>query len=146
MTITASIALNPSTVTAGQKATATLTISNSLSTAVNIENVTPTAPRGAPVLLGQPPTGPSMPMTVPATGTDRTMTFDVVPIAPEQTTYATNPFGQGSYPGGATITPLPSLAQPSQQVIAIGAMVYTADGSATTASTANLTINGPVVG
>ena len=146
MAVTATISLNPSTVTAPGQVAATLTISNSSSTPINIINVVPYVTGTPPVLMGLPPTGPGMTMTVPATGTTLVMVFSLTATAPIATTYPTNPFAQGSYPGGATITPLIPLANPTTQTITVGCLIYLADGTITTASTASLTINGPVVG
>ena len=150
MAITATLTVNPAAVQSPQQlATVTLTLSNSLATTVNVTGVVPYAAAGAggtigsvPVLLGMPPIGPGQPMTIPATGANLVMTWTVAAVAPPQATYAINPFGQGSYPGGAAITPLVPLANPSSQVIALGATVYTADGSITIPATVNLTVTG----
>lgn len=153
MAITATIAVNPSSITSPQQqATVTLTISNSLSTTVQVTGVVPTAAvhsgtnGSVPVLLGQPPIGPGMPLTVPATGTNLVMTWSVTAPAPIATTYPINPFGQGSYPGGATITPQIPLSMPSSQQIDLSCLLYCNDGSTTIPTAATLTINGPVVG
>jgi len=141
MAITAVLTVTPSTVTAAQVATVSCVISNSGAT-TTVTGIAPMAlnPAGAATtgaLLGQPPVGPVV-ITVPGSGSV-TVTWPVSSTTPVWTTYPVSPF-----PVGVVI--LGSLAMPQQLVLTLAAVVYTADGSVTAASTAALTVNGPTVG
>lgn len=149
MAITATLTVNPSSVQSPtQLATVTLTLSQNLAGTLAVVNVTPYALSaagigGAPCLLGLPNTGPGMPMTIPASGGGNlVLSWTASFVAPQQATYAVNPFSQGSYPGGAAITPLIPLAMPSSQVITLGCQLYTADGAVTTPATVTVTVTG----
>lgn len=107
MAMTATIALGSATLLVDKKTKATLTISNSGSSVVNVTGVSPYAVyTGAasndtpPVTLGAVPTGPGSTVAVPASGSI-TMSFDVIPFEP-----STGPIGAGSgtYGIGARIT------------------------------------------
>lgn len=141
MSITASIAMTPTSVTPPGRATATLTINNASATAVTVISVSPKAtpngvnPTSVAALLGQCVAGrQGFALSVPGSGA-ATTTFEVCPLAPPSGVYATNPFPSG-------ITPAVPLAQPAQQVLAIGADVLVSDGSTAAATTATLTVNG----
>jgi hypothetical protein len=149
MAITATLSVNPSTVQSpSQLVTVTLTISQNLAGSLNVINVVPYALDAAghgstAVLLGLPNTGPGQNMTIPTSGGGNlVLTWSASFVAPPQSTYASNPFAQGSYPGGAAITPLIPLAQPSSVVFTLGCTLYTADGTVTIPSTATVTVTG----
>lgn len=127
MAVTASIALASATLTAEQRTTATLTVSNSGGSAVLVTGISPTyTPSGSTsqavsVALGVVPFGGPFPQSVGAAGTQN-FPFDVVPHAPAS--------GYG-------------LAEPASQTYSVGAIVLTNDGSVTVATPATLTVTNP---
>lgn len=124
MAITASIVMSPATLAFNQNGTLQLTVSNSGGASVNVTGVVPTAvttggtqQQTTGVNFGSPPTGTGLNVVVPAGGTL------VMSIGLTAFVGTTGPIGGGA----GTLT--------------IGALVYTSDGSVTTASTATLTVN-----
>jgi len=128
MAITAAMSLGSSTCKSEQVVTATCTISNSGSTAVNVTAVQPTmTPTGqtqqsVAALPGLPPVGGAFPTTVPASGS-LAISWPVVAHSPVT-----------SYNVGA---------EPSSFAYDCGAIVYTTDGSVTSATVATLTVSYP---
>lgn len=143
MAITASVALSPTSAKIGQASVVTLTVNNSASTAVNVTGIAPTVLNAAgssavDALVGQPPITPGFSISVPGSGS-ATFQWSVTAGSPQAANYAANPFPSAGQ-GGAAITPLVSLAMPTSLVYTVGALVYTSDGSATSATTASLTV------
>jgi hypothetical protein len=130
MSITASIALTPSTVVRGQVSNAAVTVNNASGSAVTVTLLEPyaTASSGATtqstqVNLGRPAISQGQNITV-AGSSSAVFNFGLV---------ATGPNGSSSgYP-----------TSPSTQTVVIGAQVAVSDGSTATATTANLTVNAP---
>jgi hypothetical protein len=142
MTISATTALSAATVTAGQKSTATLTITNASTSSVTISAVTPrVTPNGqnltsVAAMVGNCTAGKQgFTVTVAGSSGTATVQFDVTPLAPPSGVYATSPFPSG-------ITPAVPLAMPAQQVLAVGADIIASDGSTCAATTTTLTVNG----
>lgn len=127
MAITASMAVSSATCKAEQSIAATVTVSNSGGSAVNVTGLVPLcSPAGTDlnsvsVALGQPPIGPGMTVSVAASGST-TFTWNVTPHAPQ------SGFG---------------LAMPASQVYDIGATIYTSDGAITDATSTTLTVSNP---
>lgn len=146
MAITAAITMGSATSKALQKTAASLVITNTGASAVSVTNVVPyvtvsgLTPRQTDVNLGLPPIGPGMPVSVPGSSGTLTMSFDVVPLEPHIPTYGTNPFPSSGPGMPSGVTPLPPIAEPQSIVYAVGATVYTSDGSVTTATTGSLTV------
>lgn len=120
MAITAAITLADDSLQSGQRAQATLTVSNSGGSDVVVTDIQPTvSPKTAACALGTCPFGGPVPSTVPASGSV-TFQFPLVGFSPQ-------------------------VAQPPQTpaefVLTVGATVYTNDGAITEASTAALTIS-----
>lgn len=126
MAITASVALSPSTVKAGQQFACTLTVNNSAGAAVSVMGIQPLLyPTGAQASDGQsasavgvPFLGPGSTVSVPASGS-LTFTWSDIVFVP-----------QGGYwaQGGTS------------QTWVAGALVSTSDGALTTATPANATV------
>lgn len=127
MAVTASIAVSDATLTAGQKTTVTLTVSNSGGAAVLVTGIQPTVtPNGlssqaVAVAIGQPMWGAAFSQSVAASGST-TFSWEIVPNAP------TTSYG---------------LAMPASYVYSIGATVYTNDGSITVATPTTVTVTNP---
>jgi hypothetical protein len=127
MAITASIALSSATATSGQNVAATLTVSNSGSSAVLVTGLSPYmvpsggTSRALAVAVGQAPFGGPFTVSVAASGAS-TFVFNVVPLAP------TTSYG---------------LAEPASLAYQVGCTVYTNDGSVTDATKATLTVSNP---
>lgn len=130
MAITAAITLSASTINANQKTTATCTVTNSGSSAVNVTAMTPfAAPTGTTkqsvsCAVGMPPLGPGMTVAVPGSSGTLAVLFDVIPQAPQANTTA---------PG--------QVAEPTSFQYDIGCYVYTSDGSQVAATVATVTVN-----
>jgi hypothetical protein len=128
MAITAAITLSSATVTAGQKVTATCTVSNSGGSAVTVTAIRPmlspqnSTSENTSGAQGTVPLGPGMTTSVAASGSTA-FTYDVIPFAP------TSGYG---------------LAMPASQVYDVGATVYTSDGAVTDATSTTLTAADPV--
>jgi len=125
MAITASVAVNPSTVTAQQTVAVTLTVNNSAGTAVLVTGIQPLCyptlnqPDGPSGAVGLPALGPGMTVSIPASGS-LTFSWGMNLFSPQ---------GGYAFQGGNSL------------IYVIGATVYTSDGSVTTATTANVTVN-----
>lgn len=146
MAITAAMTVGSATAKTLAKTACTCTVTNTGASAVSVTNVVPYAtvsgltPRQVNMNLGMPPIGPGMPVSVPGSSGTLAMSWDAVALEPHVPTYTNNPFpssGPGM-PSGAT--PLPPIAEPQSIVYAVGATVYTSDGSVTTASTTTITV------
>lgn len=145
MAITAAITMGTATVNTLQQSAASLVVSNSGGSAVQVTSIQPSVvvhgttqvPGG--VLIGQPNNGPGQNVTVPASG-NVTFNWSVVPMAPNVGVYTSNPFPSSGV-GGVAIVPLQPESQPAQFVYDVGAIVTTSDGATTSATTATLTVN-----
>lgn len=146
MAITAAMTVGSATAKALAKTSITCTVTNSGTPAVNVTSIVPTVTvsgktsQQVPFLLGKPPTGPGMATSVPGSSGTLAFTWDGVGLSPNAATYTTNPFpssGPGM-PSGAS--PLPPVAEPTSVAYAVGAIVYTSDGSVTTATTTTITV------
>lgn len=141
--LTASLALSNSTVTANQKTpicTVTCTVSNAAATAVNVSAIEPYVTAASnqhsdTASIGRPFTGPGATVSVPASGT-LNFFWDVIPQGPQVGGQGTSTTGGG---GQSTL----SLVNPVSQVLTLGAWVTGADGSYVQATTAALTVNAP---
>lgn len=131
MAISATIAIDDSTLALGQSATLTLTISNSGSAAVAVTGIVPKcyidgaspAVNSVSVALGKVSMAPGQDLSIPATGGgDLLKTFGFTPLGPTS--------GEG-------------LAAPSSLVYALTADIYTADGSITTPDVVTCTVTAP---
>lgn len=129
MAITAAIALSNASPKSETKVTATCTITNSASTAVNVTSMKPhAAPTGGTrgdtsCALGVPPIGGAFPVSVPGSSGTLAIAFDVVVHSPISS------YGVG--------------AEPSSLAYDIGATIYTSDGSITEATVATVTASTP---
>lgn len=128
MAITATIALSSATCAAGQKVTATLTVSNSGAATVLVTGIEPSvtphsSTKGSvAVAVGTPPLGGAFTSTVTASGSTK-FSFYVTPHAP--------------------ITSYNVGAEPSSFVYDVGAVIATSDGSLTSPSVTTLTVAYP---
>jgi hypothetical protein len=127
--ITASIALSSATAKSEQKVTATCTITNSGSGAVNVLSLNPTCTKHSGTsqdtscALGIAPVGGGWAVSVPGSSGTLAIPFDVVAHSPITS------YGVG--------------AEPSSLVYDIGAVIYTSDGAITSATVATLTVTSP---
>ncbi|GEM_PF-5355794 len=124
MAITATISLSATTISKQQKTTATLTVSNSGGSAINVTGIQPRAyltgsspPEPVGAAIGVPALGPGMNVSVPASGS-LVFSFDYTFAAPST---GANGQGSGTY--------------------SCDAVVYTADGSVTVPTAATVTVN-----
>ena len=128
MAITAAMTLSSATATAEQQVTATCTVTNTGANAVSVTAIVPTAPptgvtNGSTAMaLGNPPIGPGLAVSVPGSSGTLALSWGVIAHAPSS--------GYG-------------LAEPASQIYDIGALVYTSDGSVTSATTTTLTVSNP---
>lgn len=129
MAITATISLSPTTVNVNTPTVATLTVSNSGGSAVNVTSVTPDArltgglysvPPG--VAFGLVPLGPGAPVSVAASGS-LVLTFPVIFFAPS---------GSLSLSGGVVV---------ASTTYDVAATIYTSDGAITAPTAATVTVN-----
>jgi hypothetical protein len=113
MSMSATISI-PSTGTVNQPLVATLTVSNSGSSAVNLTSVAPLAyntsgslmtPGSSPVALGDVPLGPNSLLTVSAGGS-LILTFPVIFSAPSNGTYSVGAYLQSN--DGSSFSPTPA--------------------------------------
>src|SRR5262249_27211929 len=122
MAITGSIALSSATAKQEQTVTATLTITNSGGSPINVNSVQPLlTPNGLnsqpyAAAVGIPQVGGAFPSSVPGSNGTLLLTWGITPHAPTNTTLGAN---SGSF------------------VYTVGAIILTNDGSITTASTSN---------
>lgn len=132
MAITAAMTLSSATSKAEQPVTATCTVTNTGSVAVNVLAIVPTAPihsgtaGNTAVSLGMPPIGGAFATSVPGSSGTLAISWPVVAHAP-----------------GATSTGSSLPAEPASLVYDIGATVYTSDGAVTAATTTTLTVSPP---
>lgn len=128
MTITATMAVSNATPKSEQQVTATVTVSNSAGTAVNVTAIVPTlTPHSATTqsvagALGYPLLGGNFAVAVAASGSTN-FSWSVMAHAPVT-----------SYNVGA---------EPSSYVYDVGALIYTSDGAITSATTTTLTVGYP---
>ena len=128
MAITATLALTPTSGTAQCAISIAMTITNGATTAVTVTGVQPfafTSGTNQPVpgvLLGLPPYGPGMNVTVPGSGT-LVMSWNAIINGPSEL---------------STLYPAP------QQLIDFGAIINTKDGQYVPATVATFTSN-PIV-
>lgn len=129
MAITAAITLSSATCASEQRVTATCTITNSGTTAVNLVSVTPILTptsqtvRSVAVATGIPPVGGAFPVSIAGSNGTLAVSFDVTPHAP--------------------ITSYNVGAEKSSLVYDVGAEVLTSDGSLVRATTTTLTVTYP---
>lgn len=128
MSISAAITLSSATAKSEQPVTATCTVTNTGSVAVNVTAIVPSiTPHSATYQsvaanAGMPGVGGAFATSVPGSSGTLAITFPVVAHAP-----------------GSTY----QNAEPSSFVYDVGATVYTSDGSATAATTTTLTVSPP---
>lgn len=128
MAISAALVCTPSSVTnplGGAKyIDVACTVTNTNSSDVTVLGVHPFVDRTAPVALGKPPIMPGQYVTVPASGGTLVLHWGAEFFSP---TWASAGFPQDFASSAYTL----------------GAIVYTSDGSVTTASTASFTVTAP---